>query len=66
MSALPSFQVRLVISRTLTRVVDAETPEHAEIIARFLYAERGEREFYDAESSLADVQVHPYTPEAGR
>lgn len=66
MTAPVAFVVRLLVSRTLCRTVEAETQTEAEIIARFLYRERGERAFFEEGSDLIDVVVEDTKPEAGQ
>lgn len=57
MSAPRSFQVLLIVGRTLTRAIPSDTPENAEVIARFLFEESGAQTFDRESEEVVDILV---------
>lgn len=59
------FSVRIMLARQLTREIEAETPEIAVAIGKYLYHEISSRHFEDSGEELLDVDAEAVEPGAG-
>lgn len=66
MSAPRSYVVRLFIGRTLTRCIDADSADAAEIIARYLFGAYNADEFRLEGDEIFDIEVTGPDGEEGR
>jgi hypothetical protein len=66
MSALRSFKVRLLVGRTLTRSITADSAELAEAIAHYLFTNMGPHSFYSSDEDIVDLQAEEETTEVGQ
>ena len=53
------YEVRLMVGRTLYRVLEARDAQAAEDIATFLYQEQRDRSFLDEGEDIVDCQITP-------
>jgi len=51
------YSVRIMLARQLTREIEADTPETAAAIGKYLYQHVGSRYFEDSGEELFDVDV---------
>jgi hypothetical protein len=58
MSALPRFEVRLMVGRTLYRSLEARDQQAAEDIALFLYREQRDRSFLDEGEEIMGCDIN--------
>lgn len=66
MSAPRSFEVRLLVGRTLARPITADSAELAEAIGRYLFLNMGSHTFVSTGEEIVDIDVEPVGGEGGR